>query len=252
LKKHVENTKTKEQATLIRLNKYLANCGICSRRSSDTLIKEGKIKVNNTLIKNPAFKINPSKDTILYNNRKVKNLNKEFVYLVFNKPAACICSKVDTRTTVFDFLPNRYKKSLINVGRLDYNSEGILLFTNDKPLINKLTHPKYGIRKLYLVRIIDIVPNEKLANLEKNGVIIDDELISNIKIFNIRYTTNHTWLEIEIGEGRNREIRKIFESIGFTVSRLKRIAFGQINKNIPPKTKFRLLTEDEISYLKSI
>jgi len=252
LKKHAENLKTKDQNSLIRLNKYISNCGICSRRNSDILIKEGKISINNKVITNPATKINPSIDYVYYNNKRIKNLNEEFIYLVFNKPAGCICSTVDTRTTVFDYLPNKYKKTLINVGRLDYNSEGILLFTNDKPMINRLTHPKFGLRKLYLLRVSGIVPSTKLNQLETSGIVIENEKIDNIKVFNIRYTAQHTWLEIEIGEGKNRELRKIFEKLGYTVSRLKRIAFGNINKNIPPKTKYRLLNENEIAYLKSI
>lgn len=197
------------------------------------------------------MQIDPRTDDVSYNNRKIKSFNEEHIYLVFNKPAGCICAKFDERKSVFDYLPKRYKH-LTNVGRLDFNTEGILLFTNDKPLIHKLTHPKFGIRKTYLVRALGIIPEESFNKILKEGVDIDGYKITNFSVRDLRYTDNYTWFEIEVGEGRNREIRKIVEVLGFQVTRLKRIAFGNIYKRIPPKCKFRLLSDDEISFLKSV
>lgn len=253
MKKHVENLKTKGKKVqeFIRLNKFISNAGVCSRRSADTLIKEGKILVNGKTVTTPSTKVDPEYDNVSYNNRKIKSFNDDNIYLVFNKPAGCICSKYDERKSVFDYLPKRYKL-LTNVGRLDFNTEGILLFTNDKPLIHKLTHPKFGVRKNYLVRALGIIPEEDFSKILKDGIEIDGYTITNFNIRDLRYTDNYTWFEIEVGEGRNREIRKIVETLGFQVTRLKRIAFGKICKRIPPKTKFRLLSNDEISYLKSI
>lgn len=201
-----------------------------------------------------GVKVDPSSDIIKIDGKTLRPAqNTTTVCYVLNKPSGYITSLKDPegRPTVMDLLPGVSKK-LRPVGRLDYNTEGIILFTNDGELMHRLTHPSYGVRRRYLVRAKGIIEESKLLKLKTSGIFIDGVKIKNIDVTNIRITGNSTWFEIEVGEGKNREIRKIVLALGSEVSRLKRIAYGPISSGIPPKGSFRPLSKQEITALMEV
>lgn len=234
-----------------RLQKAIAESGLCSRRKAEELIAAGKVTVNGKRIEQMGVKVNPLFDEIKVDGKRITVPRiKRSVYLVLNKPAGYITSLSDPfgRAIVMDLLPKDYRR-LIPVGRLDYNTEGILLFTDDGELVHRLTHPSYGVRRIYLVRTKGIIEQEKLEKVARSGIFVEGVKLKDIDIRNIRYTGSATWFEIEIGEGRNREVRKIVETLGAEVSRLKRTAYGPIYRGIPPKGIFRELSPNEIKEL---
>jgi pseudouridine synthase len=198
-----------------------------------------------------GVKVDPTTDVIKVDGMTIRPPKKSsYLYFVLNKPSGYITSLHDPegRQTVMELLPPMARR-LRPVGRLDYNTEGILLFTDDGELLHRLTHPSYGVRRRYLVRAKGIIEQEKLEKLKTSGIFLEGAKIKNIDISDIRCTNNCTWFEIEIGEGRNREIRKIVMALGGEVSRLKRIAYGAVYKGIPPKGLFRPLTKQEVQEL---
>ncbi|MFH1224098.1 MAG: pseudouridine synthase [Pseudomonadota bacterium] len=240
--------------SLERLQKAIAESGLCSRRKAEEFIREGKVIVNGEKITKMGVKVNPFTDEIKVDGKKitVPRIQRN-VHLVLNKPAGYITSLSDPfgRPIVMDLLPKDYRR-LIPVGRLDYNTEGILLFTDDGELVHRLTHPSYGIKRLYLVRTSGIIEHERLEKVAKNGIFVDGVKLKDIGIKNIRYSGSATWFEIELGEGRNREVRRIVETLGSQVSRLKRTAYGPVFSGIPPKGHFRTLTPSEIKQLYTV
>ena len=234
--------------TTERLQKLIASAGICSRRKAEDLILRGKVTVNGKVIKELGTKADPYEDEVRVEGKTlVLSKAERYRYFVLNKPAGFITSLKDPegRPIVMDLMPKGVRR-LLPVGRLDYNTEGILIFTNDGELLHRLTHPKFGITRTYLVRTKGGIPAEKLEKLQTNGIFLDGVKINDIKIANIRHTTNATWFEIEIGEGRNREVRKIVEALGSEVARLKRIAYGPVSSGVPPKGRFRELSKEEL------
>jgi len=249
------NQNTKFSNNFERLQKIIASSGFCSRRKAEELIASGAVTVNGEVVKEAGSKADPKNDVIKINNRiniSVKVNRKELCTGVLNKPSGFICTMNDPegRPTVSRLLTKRYRKhKMLPVGRLDVNTEGVLIFTNDGELMNRLTHPRTGIARVYLVRARGEIPMQGFEEIAKNGIKIDNDVISDIKIFNVRYAGASTWFEIEIYEGKNREVRRIVEYLGSEVSRLKRIAYGPIGRAIPPKGKFRELRADEIEDL---
>ncbi len=198
-----------------------------------------------------GFKVDPQVDVIKVDGSIIRPPKKSsFLYFVLNKPSGYITSLNDPegRQTVMELLPPMARR-LRPVGRLDYNTEGILLFRDDGELLHRLTHPSFGVRRRYLVRAKGMIEQEKLIKLKTNGIFVDGVKIKNIDVSDIRCTSNTTWFEIEVGEGKNREIRKIVLALGGEVSRLKRIAYGSIASGIPPKGMFRPLTKQEVKNL---
>jgi len=234
-----------------RLQKVIASTGYCSRRKAEELITEGKVTVNGKRITELGTKVDPLDDQIKVGAKLLTiPYKKNLLYYVLNKPSGCITAKSDPngRAIVMDFFPKNLKR-LIPVGRLDYNTEGILLFTDDGELLHRLTHPSYEVRRRYLVRTKGLISPEKLQKLEVSGIFVDGVKLKNINIKDIRHSGSATWFQIEIGEGRNKEVRKIVLALGAEVSRLKRIAYGPIHKGIPPKGSIRELTKEEVNQL---
>jgi len=210
--------------------------------------------VNGHKVEKMGLKIDPLNDVIKIDGLTIRPpKNNSFSYFVLNKPSGYITTLNDPegRPTVMDLLP-RMAKRLRPVGRLDYNTEGILLFTDDGELLHRLTHPSYGVRRKYLVRAKGLIEEQKLLKLKTSGIFLDGAKIKDIDVREIRYTGNSTWFEIEVGEGRNREIRKIVLALGGEVSRLKRIGYGTILSGIPPKGLYRPLSKDEVKSLYKI
>ncbi|MDR3263659.1 MAG: rRNA pseudouridine synthase [Clostridiales bacterium] len=233
----------------MRINKYLADCGAASRRACDKLIEEGKVKVNGK----PAVigqEINTDNDTVTLDGIKLV-LSKKNLYLMFNKPKGCICTRNDEkgRKTIYDYVD--LKERLVSVGRLDYDSEGLLILTTDGALVNYLTHPSNEIPKTYHVKIDGEVLQSDLATL-RAGVEIDGVKTSRAKIKLIEFSDNISRFEMTIYEGRNRQIKKMFETIGKEVLFLKRVSIGDLKLGGLSRGAHRELTPLEVNYLKKL
>lgn len=236
---------------MIRLQKFLADCGICSRRKAEEYILLGFVKVNDNIITELGFKVDPKKDKVYFKENIIK-IDHQKVYIMLNKPEDCVTTVKDPfdRKTVFDYVKN-IETRIVPIGRLDYDTSGLLLFTNDGDLTYKLTHPKHNIKKIYIAKVYGIPDKSKLEKFRK-GIFIDGyrTLPASIKILNKENKTST--LEIIIIEGRNRQVRKMCKEIGHKVISLKRIAIGKINIGNLKIGNFRYLTKDEIDYLKKI
>ncbi len=234
----------------MRLQKYLASCGVASRRNAEKLIADGHISVNGNTVTEMGFQVDELSDIVLVDGVQVRP-EEEKHYIAYNKPVGEVTTAYDPegRQTVLDRFRN-YPVRLFPVGRLDYDSEGLLLLTNDGDLMNRLLHPSFEIPKSYLARISNHVSDEEIRSLRK-GVMIDGRLTSPAEVRLIRHDTFSTELLITIHEGRNRQIRKMVSSIGHQVVRLKRVRFGPVFLNDLPSGMWRKLTEDEIAKLKA-
>ncbi len=240
----------KESQELIRLNKYIANAGVCSRRDADKLIESGLIQVNGQTIKDLGTKIMLT-DEVIYENRTLQ-IEKKF-YVLLNKPKGYITTTDDPhdRKTVMFLTQNACKERIYPVGRLDKNTTGLLLLTNDGDLAKKLTHPKHEIKKIY-----HVITDKKLTKSDFNkielGITLEDGLIKVDKIAYVNPEISKKEIGIEIHSGKNRIIRRIFESLGYKVVKLDRVTFAGITKKDVPRGKWRYLAEKEVGYLKML
>ena len=234
----------------IRLQKYLADCGIASRRKSEELIKQGQVKVNGKTITELGTKVIPNKDIVEYNGKKIE-LKKEYVYILLNKPIGYVTTVKDqfNRDSVLDLV--KTNKRLVPVGRLDMYTSGALILTNDGDFVYKVTHPKHEIEKTYTVTIIGIVKKEEVEKLKK-GVEIEDYITkpAKVKILKIDEEKNQSRLEITIHEGKNRQVRKMCEAIGHKVLALHRSKIARIDVKDIPLGKWRYLTNKEVNKIK--
>lgn len=234
----------------IRLQKFLADAGITSRRKAEELIIQGKIKVNEKVITELGTKVNPEIDKIVYNENEVKILNKH-IYILLNKPIGYVTTVKDQfqRDSVLDLV--KIKERLVPVGRLDMYTSGALILTNDGDFVYQVTHPKHEIEKTYTVTIKGIVEKEKIEIL-KNGVIIDNYKTkpAKVKILKTDEEKNITRLEIIIHEGKNRQVRKMCEAIGYKVLALHRSKIAGIGVKDIPIGKWRYLKDYEINKIK--
>lgn len=228
---------------LIRLNKYIANAGICSRREADTFIAAGNVTVNGKPVTEMGYKVKKT-DDVRFDGRKLNPEKKEYVLL--NKPKNFITTTRDEkgRRTVMELVSSASNNRLYPVGRLDRNTTGLLLFTNDGDLAKKLTHPKHGVRKIYHVHLDK---NVSVADLRKirEGLELED---GKIEVDEVDYVTGASKKEvgIEIHSGRNRIVRRIFEHLGYEVSKLDRVVFAGLTKKDLPRGHWRFLTEQEV------
>lgn len=233
---------------LIRLNKYLSNAGIASRREADNLILGGTVKVNGQVVDQLGYKIKPT-DVVSYGDAKVKTERK--VYLLLNKPKDYITTTTDPRErkTVMELIQGACRERIYPVGRLDRNTTGLLLFTNDGELTTKLTHPKHGIKKVYHVSLNKgLKPDDFKAIIE--GIELEDGLI---KADDLAFVgEGKKEIGIEIHSGRNRIVRRIFEHLGYDVLKLDRVVFAGLTKKDLPRGKHRFLTAKEVSFLQMI
>ncbi len=239
----------KNVSTGVRLNKYISNSGICSRREADTYIEHGSVTINSKLVTEMGYKVQPN-DEVRFDGSLISMEQKR--YILLNKPKNYITTMDDDRgrSTVMDLVDNATKERIYPVGRLDRNTTGLLLFTNDGELAKKLTHPKYDVRKLYhasLDRKLDLKDLQKLRGeviIESRKVFIDA----------VEYVQGEkkTEVGIEIHSGRNRIVRKIFEHLGYKVVKLDRVIFAGMTKKNLPRGRWRELTKLELSNLQMI
>lgn len=233
----------------MRLNKYIAAAGITSRRKADELIKNGDIEINNEIVTELGTDVNEN-DVVKYRGKTISKEDHK-VYVMLNKPPKYLSSVTDDRDrkTVIDLIKNKYQERLYPVGRLDYDTEGLLLLTNDGEITNKLTHPRHQIKKTYFVRV-DKPISEKQKHIIEKGVVIDDYMTRECKVK--LSDQNPRECLITIGEGKNRQIRKMFATQELEVIYLKRISIGKIELGSLQLGDTRELTDDELNYLKSV
>ena len=231
----------------MRLNKFLASAGIASRRKCDQLIQEGLVSVNGKAVSELGTVINEKKDKVVYEGRQI-SLPSSFVYIKLNKPKGYACTAKDEkgRKTIYDLLPQGER--LFSIGRLDYDTEGLIILTNDGDFANKVAHPRYSVDKEYHVTIEGQIKESELAVLRK-GVVIDGERMPSAKVEFLSSDGKTTKLSVVIDEGMNRQVRRMFEAIGKTIKLLKRVRIGNVKLGGVKRGDFRDLTTQELDNL---
>lgn len=231
----------------MRINKYLASCGVASRRAADQMIKDGLVKINGKIC-SAGDDVDVGSDSVTVNNKLV-SIVKKYDYYIMNKPKGYVCTVKDDkgRKTVMDLLPERAKR-LFPVGRLDYDTEGLLILTNDGDLTFRLTHPKNEVPKTYLVKTEKPVSDENLMKL-RSGVVIDGVKTKKCNVRLIETSKSGSKLHVTITEGRNRQVRKMFEAVDNCVDFLKRIKIGDLTLTGLNRGEVRPLSPSEIDYL---
>ena len=234
----------------MRLNKYIASAGICSRRKAEELIAAGNEKINGAVMREMGYDVQEG-DRVSVNGRPVEAEGNK-VYVAVNKPKGYITSMDDDRdrATVAQLVSD-IPERLFPVGRLDYNTTGLLLMTNDGDLAYRLTHPKHEVYKTYVAMVSGVVSDARLARLRK-GVDIGGFVTSPAKVRVIKQNQRSTVVEISIREGKNRQVRKMFKAVGNTVIELERIAIGDVRLGHMQQGHYRKLTRREIEYLKGL
>lgn len=243
----------------MRINKYLAECGICSRRKADELIQNGSVFVNKKPLTQLGYDVDLDHDVVYVFNKKV-TLPTHYDYVLFYKPKGCICTATEekqlteynsdiTRKTIFDYI--KTDRRLFSIGRLDYDSEGLLLLTNDGNLGHALSHPSFEIPKTYIVKIEGEISESDLAIVRK-GVKFKDVQYAPCKIKVLNYDEKFSRLEVKITEGKNREIRNMFEAVEKNVVFLKRIAIGDLKLGGLSRGGYRNLNPNEVEYLRKL
>ncbi len=231
----------------MRLNKFMANAGVCSRRAADELIQKGLVKVNGVPVTELGTKISHS-DVVEYNDKVVVLESK--CYILLNKPKNCVTTSDDPngRKTVMDLVKGACEERIYPVGRLDRNTTGVLLLTNDGDLASKLTHPQYVKKKIYQVWVDKAITEEHMQQIA-DGIELEDGPIHADAISYVS-PTDRKQAGIEIHSGRNRVVRRIFESLGYHVVKLDRVYFAGLTKKDLPRGRWRYLTQEEVNFLK--
>lgn len=235
---------------LIRLQKFLADSGIASRRKAEVFIEEGKIKVNGAVVTELGLKIDENKDVVLFNNKEVKKAEK-LEYLMLHKPKGYITTVKDQfgRKSIMELIDTDNR--LFPVGRLDYDTSGLLIITNDGDLTYKLTHPKHNVEKTY-VALVKGIPSKDKLDLLRKGIKLEEFTTAPAKVKIIETIGPNALLEIKIREGKNRQVRRMCEAVGHFVIELKRTAMGEIVLSDIKEGAYRPLSKEEVAYLKSI
>jgi 23S rRNA pseudouridine2605 synthase len=233
-----------------RLQKYMASCGIASRRKCEEIIQEGRVRVNNSIVCELGFKIDTEIDTVDVDSVTIKP-EEEKVYIILNKPVGIVSTVNDEkgRKTIIDLV--KINKRIYPIGRLDYDSSGLILLTNDGEIYNKVIHPRNMINKVYEA-LVKGVPDAMAISKFQTGVDIGGYTTAPAKFIVLRAREFSTEVKIVIHEGKNRQIRKMCEAIGHEVMSLKRISVGELNLNGIKPGEWRYLKDDEIKYLKSL
>jgi len=232
-----------------RLQKVLANAGIASRRKCEEIILAGRVEVNDQKVTELGIKVDPQADTIKVDGKAI--LQEKKVYILFHKPKGVITSVADPqgRKVVTDYLKG-IRERVYPVGRLDYDTEGLLILTNDGEFANLLTHPKFHIPKTYHVTVKGVPHGELLEKLSK-GVMLDDGMTApaEVEYFDIQEDQKQSTISITIYEGRNRQVRRMFEAIRYPVVKLRRVQFGPLFLQGVPRGKYRYLSDQEVKEL---
>lgn len=239
-----------ETPALKRLNKYIADAGVCSRREADKLVEKGEITINDKVVTQLGTKVSP-KDVVKYNGKVLRG--EKLRYLLLNKPKGFITTSDDpqNRRTVMNLVEKACTERIYSVGRLDRNTTGLLLFTNDGELTTRLTHPKHGVKKLYHVVLDKPLSKNDLLKI-MDGVELEDGRIKPDSINWVTDEINKKHVGIELHSGKNRIVRRIFEHLGYEVIKLDRVIFAGLTKLDLPRGKWRFLSEKEVNILKMI
>ena len=247
-KRETPSSQSQTPAEQMPLNKFIAHCGVCGRREAAALIKQGKIKVNDDIILEPGFKVTGHENIIV--NGKAVHLQKNLVYILLNKPKDYITTVSDPegRKTVLDLIKGARAERMYPVGRLDRNTTGVLLLTNDGELAQKLTHPSYQVKKIYEVTLDKVFTKNHLEQFVK-GITLEDGFVA---ADSIAYADpkDKKIVGIEIHSGRNRIVRRMFEHLGYDVKNLDRVMFANLTKKNVDRGKWRYLAEKEVRQLK--
>ncbi len=233
----------------MRLNKFLSSCGIASRRKCEEIILAGRVSVNGKVVSNLSTVVNEKSDKVEVDGNAVK-LPSQFIYLKMNKPKGYACTASDERgrKTIFDLVENKDVR-LFNVGRLDYDTEGLILLTNDGEFANIVTHPKYHFEKEYIVTAEGEVKEGDLAVLRK-GVVIDGERMPTARVKLLGYDGKWSKVSVVIDEGQNHQVRRMFEAIGKDIKLLKRVRIGEVHLGGLYRGRTKPMTEKEIAFFK--
>ena len=232
---------------VVRLQKFLADAGVASRRAGEQFILEGRVAVNGQVVRLLGSKVDPDRDSVAVDGKTVRA--KNLIYVALNKPPGCVCSRKDEfdRPSIYQLLPREWE-TVQSVGRLDYNSEGLIFLTNDGQFALRLTHPRDGVRKRYLVSVEgEVTP--AMLELFKRGIFHEGEKLKALAARIVSGTRSKSVVELELGEGKNREVRRLFESQAITVKKLQRTQIGKIRLGELKPGKWRTLNPSEIKTL---
>ncbi len=234
----------------IRLNRFLALCGLGSRRKCDELIASGVVRVNGEIVSEMGASIDPENDVVEFQNDKVQP-DQEHLYILLNKPLHTVTtvSNEKKRKTVLDLI--NIDRRIFPVGRLDFNTTGVLLLTTDGKLTYQLSHPKFQVGKKYRVLLNKRIRPVDLYNF-RNGLLLDEKKTAPCKAEEIRIIDNASYMEVELHEGRNRQIRRMFDTLGYHVSKLHRIEFAGLRTDNLKPGEWRILSHSEIRNLKKL
>ena len=240
-----------ERMKRMRLQKFMAQCGVASRRKSEEIILEGRVMVNGLIVKKLGMTIDPKKDIVKVDNMKIE-MERKKVYIMLNKPEGYVTTLKDKHSEkiVLDLISG-IEERIFPVGRLDADTSGLLLMTNDGDLAYKLTHPSHEVPKKYIA-LVKGIPNGKKLDRFRKGLKIDGRLTAEAYVRVVKRYKDSSVLEISIHEGRNRQVRKMCEYIRHPVEKLKRVSIGKLNLEDLDVGKWRYLTENEVKYLKRL
>ena len=234
---------------IVRLQKYIALCGAASRRHAETMIEEGRVKVDGKTVNELGTKVEIGANRVFLDGEELKIVNKKY-YIMLNKPIGYISAVTDQfdRPTVVDLVKEEIKANVYPVGRLDYDTEGLLLLTNDGDFTYRVTHPKHNITKTYIATLRGGI-NLKQLNELRRGVRIEDYKTSPAEVEILDSVPGYSTVKVTIHEGKNRQVRKMFETVGCSVSALKRVSVGEVELGGLPLGRWRYLTSYEVNYL---
>jgi len=230
----------------MRLQKYIADCGVTSRRKAEELMTMGKVTVNGKKVTELGVKVDPHNDVVMVNGEVIDLMSVDHMYLVLNKPRGYITTVTDPegRKTVMDLVP-QIKSRIFPVGRLDYLSEGLLLMTNDGDFANLIMHPKFEVIKTYEVKVFGKITETLLQKLRR-GIVAHDGLLKPKSVRVVEVLPGKTWIEFRLNEGKNREIRRLCEACGLTIDKLRRVAIGALSIDGVKPGEWRFLTKAEL------
>jgi len=239
----------KEMGEIVRLQKYIAMCGAASRRGAEKMIAEGRVSVNGSVVKEAGVKVETGADKVYVDNELIRLINKKY-YIMLNKPVGYISSVKDQfeRPTVVDLVKKDIQANVVPVGRLDYDTSGLILLSNDGDFTYRVTHPKFKTDKTYIAVLKGGISVSGINKLRR-GVKIGDYMTSPAEVEIVDSVPGFTEVKITIHEGKNRQVRKMFETIGSSVHELQRISIGEVKLGHLAEGKWRYLTVHEINML---